>query len=281
MLKGPALGEIIADAGARVLAISAEYGAAAPDIVAGAPALEHVVVCGDPSAVDIDARQVARHVWAEHAAADEAPVADTTAESPGFWLYSSGTTGRPKGVMHRQRDPQATFDTYARAVLRVTADDRFLSVAKLFFAFGLGNALTFPLGAGATAILHPDPPTPRAIAELIAAESPTLFFSSPGFCAALLDADQSDESGIAACLESAAFVRYVPGADGAGLTALATVHDRDRALVGRVRRDNRDRDGRRWCLTVAADNLRLGAATNAVRVASVWYPSADAALGVS
>ncbi|MCA9693125.1 MAG: benzoate-CoA ligase family protein [Myxococcales bacterium] len=189
MLKGPALAEIIADAGARVLAISAEYGAAAPDIVAGAPALEHVVVCGDPSAVDIDARQVARHVWAEHAAADEAPVADTTAESPGFWLYSSGTTGRPKGVMHRQRDPQATFDTYARAVLRVTADDRFLSVAKLFFAFGLGNALTFPLGAGATAILHPDPPTPRAIAELIAAESPTLFFSSPGFCAALLDAD--------------------------------------------------------------------------------------------
>ena len=91
----------------------------------------------------------------------------------------------------------------------------------------------------------------------------------------------TDESGIAACLESAAFVRYVPGADGAGLTALATVHDRDRALVGRVRRDNRDRDGRRWCLTVAADNLRLGAATNAVRVASVWYPSADAALGVS
>ena len=72
-------------------------------------------------------------------------------------------------------------------MLRVDETDRFLSVAKMFFAYGLGNSLTFPLAAGATAILHPSPPTPAGMAELIAAEAPTLFFSSPGFCAGLLD----------------------------------------------------------------------------------------------
>ncbi|MCA9699589.1 MAG: aspartate-semialdehyde dehydrogenase, partial [Myxococcales bacterium] len=70
-------------------------------------------------------------------------------------------------------------------------------------------------------------------------------------------------------------------ASGEALTALATVHDRDRALVGRLRRDNRDDGtGRRWCLTVAADNLRLGAATNAVRVASAWFGGEDPELRV-
>ncbi len=73
-------------------------------------------------------------------------------------------------------------------MLQVTEDDRFLSVAKLFFAYGLGNSLTFPFSVGATAILNPRRPTPASFVELIAAERPTLFFSSPGFCAALLDA---------------------------------------------------------------------------------------------
>jgi aspartate-semialdehyde dehydrogenase len=71
------------------------------------------------------------------------------------------------------------------------------------------------------------------------------------------------------------FVRYLPGAAGEGLSALACVHDRDRALVGRLRADARDRTGRSFCLTVVGDNLRLGAATNAVRVASRWFRSSD------
>ncbi|MEZ4380160.1 MAG: benzoate-CoA ligase family protein [Nannocystaceae bacterium] len=187
MLKGPALAAILADAGAKALAISDVFAEAAPTIVAGAPALEHVILCGDPSA--LDGVEVGAQVHSLASAGEgEAPVAATTAESPGFWLYSSGTTGVPKGVMHRHGDLQATYETYARGVLGVGAEDRFLSVAKLFFAFGLGNALTFPFAAGGTAILHPDPPRPAAIAALVAAERPTLLFSSPGFCAALLDA---------------------------------------------------------------------------------------------
>ncbi|PRQ02365.1 Aspartate-semialdehyde dehydrogenase [Enhygromyxa salina] len=90
----------------------------------------------------------------------------------------------------------------------------------------------------------------------------------------------ADAEEISEALASGPFVHYHPGADGAGLTALATVHRRDHALVGRLRKDNRDTDGRRWCLTVAADNLRLGAATNAVRIASAWFPASDPLLGI-
>jgi benzoate-CoA ligase family protein len=188
MLTGDAIGEIVADCGAEVLVVSDVFGAAVPEIARASPALEHVVVCGDRSRVDTGQGSLGVHAWADATAADEMPVADTTEDSPAFWLYSSGTTGRPKGVMHLHRNLPATADTYARQVLQVSAEDRFLSVAKLFFAYGLGNSLTFPFAAGATAILHPDPPNPAAIAALVAAEEPTLFFSSPGFCAALLDA---------------------------------------------------------------------------------------------
>jgi aspartate-semialdehyde dehydrogenase len=75
--------------------------------------------------------------------------------------------------------------------------------------------------------------------------------------------------------DSAPFVRFLPGAAGNGLSSVSTVKDRDRTLVGRLRPDPRDRSGRSLCLTVAADNLRLGAATNAVRIASRWFPSRD------
>jgi aspartate-semialdehyde dehydrogenase len=75
--------------------------------------------------------------------------------------------------------------------------------------------------------------------------------------------------------ERAPFVRFLPGASGDGLSAVATVHERDRTLVGRLRRDPRDASGRTVCLTIAADNLRLGAATNAVRIASRWFRTSD------
>ena len=188
MLNGAALGAMVADSGATVLAVSDPFAGAVADIVAGAPELRHVVVCGDATRVDASPADVQLHSWSDHTARHEAVVAETAASSAAFWLYSSGTTGSPKGVMHVHGSLPATYETYARQVLHVGADDRCLSVAKLFFAYGLGNSLTFPLAAGATAILNPAPPAPAAVLELIDAEAPTLFFSSPGFCAALLDA---------------------------------------------------------------------------------------------
>jgi aspartate-semialdehyde dehydrogenase len=71
------------------------------------------------------------------------------------------------------------------------------------------------------------------------------------------------------------FVRFYPGSSGDGLSALSCVHERDQALVGRLRRDARDASGKSVCLTMAADNLRLGAATNAIRIASRWFPGKD------
>ena len=92
-------------------------------------------------------------------------------------------------MIHRHGNLQATAETYAAGVLHVSADDRFLSIAKLFFAYGLGNSLTFPFAVGATAILDPARPTPAGMIELVKAEQPTLFFATPGFVAGLLDTD--------------------------------------------------------------------------------------------
>ena len=173
MLKGSALGQIIADSGAATLVISDTFAAALPDILAEAPSVTNVIDMA---------------TWASAPASEAQPVAATTANSPAFWLYSSGTTGTPKGVMHVHGSVAATAETYAAKVLNINENDRFLSVAKLFFAYGLGNSLTFPFAVGGTAILEPGPPNPAGMIELIANEKPTLYFASPGFCAALLDA---------------------------------------------------------------------------------------------
>jgi benzoate-CoA ligase family protein len=188
MLTGADVGAIVADAQASGLVVSTEYLAVVEPVrsALGSVRVVHVGDLDDPEESDVPA-EVQR--WASFADDSETKAADTAADSPAFWLYSSGTTGLSKGVMHAHGNMQATFDTYARTVLEVTSADRFLSVAKLFFAYGLGNSLTFPFGAGATVILHPQRPTPAAIGQLVAAEAPTLFFAVPGFVAAILDAD--------------------------------------------------------------------------------------------
>lgn len=193
MLTARELAPIVADAEATTIVASAEYAERLDAVVAEAPVVERVVVLGEPGRNALDARPVV-HAWSDFDDRSEAPVADTDEESQAFWLYSSGTTGVPKGVMHVHRNLQATADTYAAHVLRVGQDDRFLSVAKLFFAFGLGNSLTFPFSVGATAILEPRPATPAGMTQLVADERPSLFFASPGFVAGLLDSNAPAEA---------------------------------------------------------------------------------------
>ena len=84
-----------------------------------------------------------------------------------FWLYTSGSTGKPKGAVHTHADLKLTDDLYAGPILGITESDVCYSVAKLFFAYGLGNALTFPMSAGATTVLLPQRPTPEVVAELL------------------------------------------------------------------------------------------------------------------
>src|ERR1044072_3897432 len=90
--------------------------------------------------------------------------APTTRDDIAFWLYTSGSTGKPKAAVHVDADLKLTNDLYAEPIPKLTESDVVFSVAKLFFAYGLGNAITFPLSAGATTVLLPERPTPEAVA---------------------------------------------------------------------------------------------------------------------
>ena len=112
-------------------------------------------------------------------ASRELEPADTGKDEMAFWLYSSGTTGRPKGAIHLHHDMIVAADLYARETLGIGESDVSFSVAKLFFAFGLGNGLYFPLRVGGTTVLLPDRPTPEKVFETIERFQPTLFYSVP------------------------------------------------------------------------------------------------------
>ncbi len=110
----------------------------------------------------------------------------TSKDDAAFWLYSSGSTGFPKACVHLQHDMVVCVERYAKGILGMTENDRCFSAAKLFFAYGLGNALYFPLAVGATSILFAGPPKPQHVFEIIERHRPTLLFSVPSNYAALL-----------------------------------------------------------------------------------------------
>jgi benzoate-CoA ligase len=118
-----------------------------------------------------------------------APASDaenTAADDIAFWLYSSGSTGRPKGTVHTHANPYWTAELYGRPILGMTERDLCFSAAKLFFAYGLGNALTFPLSVGASVLLMAERPTPDAIFKRWTERKPTMFFGAPTGYAGML-----------------------------------------------------------------------------------------------
>jgi benzoate-CoA ligase len=123
--------------------------------------------------------------WSQATGARET-CARTGPDSIAFWLYSSGSTGRPKGTVHTHGNLYWTAETYGRHVLGLREQDVTFSAAKLFFAYGLGNALTFPLSAGATVILMAERPTPTAVFKRLTERKPTVFFGVPTLYAAML-----------------------------------------------------------------------------------------------
>lgn len=152
--------------------------------------------------------EVAFGPWLEQHAPLPA-AAPTHAEDPAFWLYSSGSTGRPKGAVHTHANPYWTSELYGKAVLGLRDDDVCLSAAKLFFAYGLGNALTFPMSVGATVLLMPERPTPEAVFSrwtgTVGAVKPTVFYGAPtGFAGMLASPALPDGKDVALRLVSSA-----------------------------------------------------------------------------
>ncbi len=142
--------------------------------------LQHVLVAGD----EVEGQLCLRTVMQSSSPSLEA--ADTSKDDAAFWLYSSGTTGFPKGAVHLHHDMVVEADLYARQTIGLRESDVSFSVAKLFFAYGLGNGLYFPLRLGGTTALLPGRPLPEAVFALIDKHQPTVFYSVPTSYAALL-----------------------------------------------------------------------------------------------
>jgi 4-hydroxybenzoate-CoA ligase len=182
---------MLADSRARVLFVSEALLPSVEGILSGLKGLQEVIVVGGIGGgrfTDLASRLAGE--------SDAFETADTHPDEPAFWLYSSGSTGMPKGARHVHTSLMATARTYAQQVLGIRENDLCLSAAKLFFAYGLGNALTFPMAVGATTVLHPGRPTPADMFRLLAQHQPTIFFGVPTLYAAMLgDASLAGERG--------------------------------------------------------------------------------------
>ena len=181
---------VLADCRARVLFISEALLPVVKDMLGRMPDLEHVVVAGTNAQ---GYQRLSDELASEK---DTFETVATHADEPAFWLYSSGSTGMPKGVRHPHSNLAATAETYAKQVLGIRENDVGLSAAKLFFAYGLGNALTFPMSVGATTVLNSERPTPAVMFALINKYHPSIFFGVPTLFSAMLnDEAMARESG--------------------------------------------------------------------------------------
>ncbi len=188
LLTHETVGYILADSRAEAVVIAAPLVGPLLPVLHSVPELHRIIVSqpdgGSPATVD-DPRAVAMPAFL----ADGDPQAGTADASPdevAFWLYSSGSTGAPKGVRHVHSSLKYTADTYGAQVLGIRRDDVVFSAAKAFHAYGLGNAMTFPMSVGAAAVLLPDRPTPDAVLDTMQRHQPSIFGGVPTLYASLL-----------------------------------------------------------------------------------------------
>ena len=188
LLTHEVVGYILADSRADAVVISAPLVAPLLPVLHSVADLRRIIVAqpdGDTAARIDDARAVG---LAEFLAAGDpaTPSVPTPADEVAFWLYSSGSTGAPKGVRHVHGSLRATAETYGAQVLEIRPDDLVFSAAKAFHAYGLGNSLTFPMSVGAGSVLLPDRPTPDAVMDTLERHQPTIFGGVPTLFASIL-----------------------------------------------------------------------------------------------
>ena len=171
---------ILKDSNATTLIISDSLYSVFQSVLDKSTCLKHIIVSGE------DGHGYPRLVDLLSDASPEIVAANTRRDDIAFWLYSSGSTGNPKGVLHRHENLLHTAVLYGQGILDINENDIVYSAAKLFFAYGLGNAMSFPFYAGATAILFKGRPTPETVMTIIKKYNPTIYFGVPGLYAAIL-----------------------------------------------------------------------------------------------
>ena len=185
---------MLADSRAKCLLVSEALFPKFEKLIKQSPNLEHVIVSGD-NLQNLDAKGY--RLFEDLIGADEPEsfTAPTTADDIAFWLYTSGSTGKPKGAVHVHASLKLTADLYGTLVAGIKESDMVYSVAKLFFAYGLGNAMTFSLSVGATTVLLADRPTPDGVAALLRKHPITVFYAVPTFYAAFLNSPNASQKG--------------------------------------------------------------------------------------
>jgi 4-hydroxybenzoate-CoA ligase len=184
---------ILRDSRAKVLFVSKPLLAVVEPILATNPFLKSVFVVGDETTEHLSFER-------EIMQCDASDVVEVIPDEVAFWLYSSGSTGQPKGVRHVHSSLQFTADTYGEKVLGIKESDIVYSAAKFFFAYGLGNALTFPMSVGATTILLSGRPTPDGVIEILNTHKPSIFCGVPTLYGAIVAYVESGKGSIEADL---------------------------------------------------------------------------------
>src|ERR1051326_8442981 len=188
------------DSRAKVAIVSASLLVEAGPALAQARWLKHVLVAGGSAGPYLSYEE---RVAKASSRLDAAP---TSRDEPAFWLYSSGSTGFPKGAVHLHHDMVVCAETFAKQVVGYRATDKVYSAAKLFFAYGLGNAGYFPMAVGAQSVLYPGRPTPDTVFEILSTQKPTLFYGIPTLYASMLavkDAEKRfDLSSLRLCMSA-------------------------------------------------------------------------------
>src|SRR6266852_6343258 len=190
---------MLADSRARAVLVSAPVLPTMAAAVALLPEPRPTVIVsgGMPGEGSLDALLAAAPATSE--------TASTHPDEPCFWLYSSGSTGRPKGTVHVHSSLVQTAELYAIPVLGIAESDVTFSAAKLFFAYGLGNGLTFPMAVGATSVLMAERPTPAAVGRVLRQHRPTIFYGVPTLYNAMLanpDLPRPEELALRRCVSA-------------------------------------------------------------------------------